>query len=56
MDIIQFITLFATMLTGFGFIYRELKNIEKDIREDVKIQSARADQLYTMFIDLLKSK
>jgi len=44
------------MLTGFGFIYRELKKIQKDIREDIKIRSARADQLYTMSIDALKSK
>jgi hypothetical protein len=49
MDYIQFITLMATMLGGFAFIYKE-------IREDIKIQARRSDQLYTMFIDLLKSK
>lgn len=49
MDWIQFFTIMATLLGGFGFIYKE-------IREDIKTQSARSDQLYTMFIDLLKSK
>jgi hypothetical protein len=47
MDYIQFFTLMATMIGGFGFIYKE-------IRDDIKIQSARSDQLYQMFIDLLK--
>lgn len=67
MDYIQFFTLFGTMLGGFGFIYREfkssqsdlkndLKNFESEIRSDIKIQSGRSDQLYTMFIDLLKEK
>lgn len=55
------------MLAGFGFIHREFKetqleiksdfkSFEKEIREDMKAQSQRSDQLYTMFIDLLKSK
>lgn len=67
MDYIQFATLFGTMLAGFGFIYREfklsqsdlkndLKSFENEIRSDIKVQSGRSDQLYTMFIDLLKSK
>lgn len=30
--------------------------IHKDIREDMKTQSARTDRLYEMFIDLLKEK
>ena len=50
MDYIQFFTLFGTMLAGFGFIYREFKtsqselrndlqNFESEIRNDIKIQS-----------------
>lgn len=65
MDYVQFLTIMATMLAGFGFVYKEfktaqedmkndLKNFEKEIRDDVKTQSSRSDQLYTMFIDLLK--
>lgn len=54
MDYIQFLTIMATLLAGFGFMYRELKNIEQDLRNDIKVQSARSDQLYSMFIELLK--
>ena len=65
MDYVQFLTIMATMLAGFGFVYKEfktgqedmkndLRNFEKEIRDDVKTQSGRSDQLYTMFIDLLK--
>lgn len=56
MDYIQFLTVMATMLAGFGFMYKELKSLEKDIRDDIKQQASRTDQLYTMFIDLLKEK
>lgn len=51
---IEFFTLMATLIAGFGFIYKEFKSFEKDIREDIRQQSARSDQLYKMFIDLLK--
>lgn len=37
-------------------IRSDLKNIDREIREEIRIQSSRSDQLYTMFIDLLKSK
>lgn len=56
MDYIQFLTLLGTMLAGFGFMYKEFKGFEKDIREDLRVQSNRSDQLYTMFIDLLKNR
>ncbi len=54
MDYVQFLTIMATLIAGFGFMYKEFKGFEKDIREDIKTQSGRSDQLYTMFIDLLK--
>lgn len=56
MDYVQFLTLLGTMIAGFGFMYKEFKSFEKDIRDDIKTQSKRSDQLYTMFIDLLKSQ
>lgn len=56
MDWIQFFTIMATLLGGFGFIYKEIREDVRAYREDIKTQSARSDQLYTMFIDLLKSK
>lgn len=56
MDYLQFFTLFLTIIGGFTFMRNDLKTFEKEIREDIKTQAARSDQLYTMFIDLLKSK
>lgn len=56
MDYVQFITIMATMLAGFGFMYKEFKSFEKDIRDDVKIQSARSEKLYENFCDLLKMR
>ncbi len=53
---LEFFTLMATLLTGFGFMFKEFKSVEKDIREDIRQQSARSDQLYSMFIDLLKER
>jgi hypothetical protein len=54
MDYAQFFTLMVTSIGGFAFLYREMKQIEKDLKEDTKTQSARTDKLYEMFIDLLK--
>ena len=54
MDVFQYITLISTMLGGFVFMYKEMKAIQKDLQDDIKTQSARSDQLYKMFIDLLK--
>ena len=53
MDYVQFLTLFATMLAGFGFMYKEFKGFEKEIREDIKIQASRSDKLYENFSDVL---
>jgi len=56
MEIVQFITIMTTLLAGFGFIYKEFKSFEKDIRDDIRMQSSRSDELYKMFISLLKEK
>lgn len=56
MDWIQTLSIIATVLVSAYYIHR-------DIREDMKTQNtridqcnARTDQLYTMFIDLLKDR
>ena len=54
MDYVKFVTIIGMMAAGFCFIYKELKTFEKDLRDDIKIQSARSDKLYENFCDLLK--
>lgn len=54
MDWIQFGGLFVTMISGCAFLYKESKEGRKDIREDMRIQSARSDRLYEMFIEIQK--
>lgn len=49
MDWMQTITILFTIVGSTYYIHR-------DIREDMKTQSARTDKLYEMFIDLLKNK
>jgi hypothetical protein len=63
MDYIQFITLMTTFIGGFVFIHREIRQEIKEMKEDIKVQSARLDQqaarsdrLYEMFIDLVKTR
>ena len=56
MDIIQFITIMIALLGGFGFMYKEFKSFEKDIRDDIKIQALRSDRLYEIVISLLEKK
>jgi len=47
MDWTQTLTIIATVLASAYYIHR-------DIITDMRIQSARTDKLYEMFIDLLK--
>lgn len=47
MEWIHTLSILATVLGSAYYIHR-------DIREDMKTQSARTDKLYEMFIDLLK--
>lgn len=67
MDYIQFLTILGAIVGAAAFLYKEfksdlqnirsdLKGFEKEIRDDIKTQSNRSDQLYTMFIDLLKER
>lgn len=49
MDWIQTLSTMATVLISAYYIHR-------DIKEDMKTQSARTDRLYEMFIDLIKEK
>jgi hypothetical protein len=47
MDWVQTLSIIITVIGSAYFIHR-------DIREDMKTQTARTDQLYQMFIDLRK--
>jgi cell division protein FtsL len=60
---IQFLGILGPLVLFFGFLYRELKDCRsetreeiKEIREEIRQQAARSDQLYQMFIDLIKEK
>lgn len=54
MDYFQFFTLLITMLGGFGLMYREFKQAEKDLRDDIKTQAARSDRLFEMYLEAQK--
>lgn len=56
MNWLQFVGLWTTMVGGFVVVYREMRSVEKELRADLRLQSTRSDQLYTMFIDLLKQR
>lgn len=47
MDWIQTASIITTVIVSAYYIHR-------DVRDDMKIQSARTDKLYEMFIDLIK--
>jgi hypothetical protein len=49
MEMFQFMTLFLTMIGGFGFIYKEIRSEIKDIREEISNQSKRSDILFEQF-------
>lgn len=49
MDWFQTVSIIATVIGCAYYIHR-------DIKEDMKAQTARTDKLYEMFIDLLKEK
>ncbi len=51
---IQFISVISTVLGSAYFVNRNIKQDHKEFRDELKIQSARSDTLYQMFIDLLK--
>jgi hypothetical protein len=53
----------TVMIAGFGLLFGEMRGIEARLDERIRQneqqwarQSARSDQLYTMFIDLLKQR
>jgi ClpP class serine protease len=51
---LQFLLLIGTILGAAKYMHTEFKEWTKEIREDVKIQTARTDRLYEMFVDLIK--
>lgn len=38
----------------FYFKFKKIEKMESELKDLILIQSSRSDQLYTMFIDLLK--
>lgn len=60
---IEFLTTISAFLTCFGFLYfeikdtnSEIKDITTELRAEIKIQQARADKLYEMFIDAVNKR
>jgi ClpP class serine protease len=51
---LQFLLLIGTILGAAKYMHTEFKEWTKEIRDDVKIQTARTDRLYEMFVDLIK--
>jgi hypothetical protein len=49
MEWIQTLSIIGTVIGSAYYIHR-------DIHEDMRIQSAKTDRLYDMFIDLLKER
>lgn len=49
MDWLHTLSIIATVICSAYYIHR-------DVKEDMKAQTARTDRLYEMFIDLLKEK
>lgn len=63
MEWVQFISLMAAWIAGIGYIIKEFKSVEHDIREDIRQQSTRMDEmnkctdrLYEMFYELLRAR
>ena len=53
---IQWISLIGTTITCFVFLFHEIHETRKEVRDERIAQSARTDRLYGMFLDLLKEK
>lgn len=51
---LQFLLLIGSILGAAKYMHSEFKEWTKEIRDDVKIQTARTDRLYEMFVDLIK--
>jgi hypothetical protein len=56
MDLYYTASIIASVLGSAFYIHRELKADHKDFREELRAQGTRIDQLYTMFVDLLKER
>lgn len=48
--------LVAFVLWAFSKLDGDIKSLSTDIKDDMRVHSARTDQLYQMFVDLLKSQ
>jgi len=52
MEWIQVLTIITALLGSVAYIHSDIKELKSDVRQ----QSARTDKLYEMFIDLLKNR
>lgn len=55
-SIVTLVSLSATFFGCFFLLYKEIKSIEQSNREEMRLQSARTDKLYEMFIELLRER
>ena len=53
---VQWATLLASVLGSAYYIHRDIKEDHREFREDLRAQGSRTDQLYQMFVDLLKAE
>lgn len=53
-DWIQTLTIIASVIGSAFYIHRKLRADHKDFRDELRAQGQRIDQLYGMFVDLLK--
>jgi len=52
MEWIQVMTIIVTLLSGVFYIHLDIREIKKDMQQ----QNARINNMYEMFIDLLKER
>ena len=54
MDWIQVLTIIMSLLGSLYYLHGELKEFKREIREDMQAQTDRTNNLYKIFIELLK--
>lgn len=56
MDFIPVLTVIVTLGGAIYYLHREVMTDIRCAREENRVQAARSDKLYEMFIDLLKER
>jgi hypothetical protein len=52
MDLLQLLSILATVLGSTYYIHREMRSDILIFREEMRIQASRTDKLYEMFVTL----